>query len=59
MRPDRIIIGADDEVIRGQYIYLRVLLGDSRRIIARGRRGRDDFRLTVSSNRPMNRTPTA
>ena len=59
MRPDRIIIGADDEVIRGQYIYLRVLLGDSRRIIARGRRGRDDFRLTVSSNRPMNRAPTA
>jgi UDPglucose 6-dehydrogenase len=54
MRPDRIII-----TIRGQYIYLRVLLADSRRIVARGRRGREDFRLTVSSNRPMNRAPTA
>jgi UDP-N-acetyl-D-mannosaminuronate dehydrogenase len=46
-------------VIRGQYIYLGVLLADSRRIVARGRRGREDFRLTVSSNRPMNRAPTA
>ncbi len=66
MRPDRIIIGADDErarllmhVIRGQYMYLRLLLADSRRIVARGRRGREDFRLTVSSNRPMNWAPTA
>jgi plasmid stabilization system protein ParE len=39
-------------VIRGQYIYLGgVLLADSRRIVARGRRGREDFHLTVSSNR--------
>jgi UDP-glucose 6-dehydrogenase len=46
-------------VMRGQYIYLWVLLADSRRIVARGRRGREDFQLTVSSDRPVNRAPTA
>ena len=46
-------------VIGGQYIYLGRLLADSGRIVARGRRGREDFQLTVSSNRPMNRAPTA
>ena len=40
-------------------MYLWVRLADSRRIVARGRRGREDFHLTVSSNRPMNRAPTA
>ncbi len=72
MRPDRIIIGADDQRARLLMLaiyalfsrnrdntYLWGLLADRRRIFACGRRGREDFHLTVSSNRPMNRAPAA